>query len=90
MCRNAGFTPDVKMVLEQLMTAYCLAGEGIGVTFTRSAMPENVVPGKEVVFYRLEDPLAVRNIYISYLTNKTTDVQKALIEYMKDEPRAKK
>ena len=82
MCRNAGFVPDVKMVLGQLMTAYYLACEGKGVTFIRSSIPEHVVATDDIVFYRLSDPLAVRNIYISYLTNKMTDVQKALVDYI--------
>lgn len=82
ICRNAGFEPDVRVVLAQLMTAYYLVSEGQGVTFIRSGIPEHVVPTRSIVFYRLSDPLAIRSIYLSYLKENTSEIQKRLIQYM--------
>lgn len=85
ICRNAGFVPDVKFHLDQLMTAYYLVCEGQGVTFIRSAIPDHVVATENVVFYRLGDSLAKREVYCSYIDKDMTDIQKRLIEYLDNE-----
>lgn len=66
MCRRAGFEPKVKLQLTQMMTAYYLVCEGQGVAFLRSTIPEYVAPTDSVVFYELDDPAAVRSIYLAY------------------------
>jgi len=83
LCRNAGFTPKVSLYLAQMMTAYYLVLEGQGITFLRSTIPEYVAATDKVVFYQLEDPLAVRSIYLSYNKHKTTPIQQQLIDFMK-------
>ena len=85
ICQNAGFTPKVSLYLTQMMTAYYLVCEGRGITFLRSTIPEYVMPTRDVVFYQLGDPLAVRNIYLSYPDRKATPVQQYLIDYMNEE-----
>lgn len=82
ICQNAGFTPEIKLLLTQMMTAYYLVCEGQGVTFLRSTIPEYVAPTESVVFYQLDDPLAARSIYLSYAARGTTDVQRQLIDFM--------
>ena len=67
------------------MTAYYLVCEGRGITFLRSTIAEHVSPTKSVVFYQLSDPLATRNIYLSYLNRKSPPVQRYLINYMMEE-----
>ena len=84
LCKNAGFTPKVTLYLAQMMTAYYLVLEGQGVTFLRSTIPEHVIPTDKVVFYQLDDPLAVRSIYLSYTQRNTNPVQQQLIDFMKD------
>lgn len=66
VCQNAGFSPKVSLYLTQMMTAYYLVCEGQGISFLRSTIPEYVAPTNSVVFYQLDDPLAVRSIYLSY------------------------
>ena len=82
LCENAGFTPEVKLLLTQMMTAYYLVCEGQGVSFLRSTIPEYVAPNDRIVFYQLEDPLASRNIYLSYPEKKASAMQQKLIEYL--------
>lgn len=82
LCRNAGFTPNVSLYLTQMMTAYYLVCEGRGVTFLRSTIPQYVSPTDAVVFYTLGDPLATRNIYLSYRKKPSSPVQRRLIDYM--------
>lgn len=82
ICHNAGFTPEIKLLLTQMMTTYYLVCEGQGVSFLRSTIPEYVAPTESVVFYQVDDPLATRSIYLSYVRRGTTNVRQQLIEYM--------
>jgi len=83
LCKNAGFRPNVTLYLAQMMTAYYLVLEGQGITFLRSTIPEHVAATDRVVFYQLDDPLAVRSIYLSYSKHKATPIQQQLIDFMK-------
>lgn len=82
LCKNAGFTPNISSYLEQMMTAYYLVCEGRGITFLRSTIPEYVMPTDKVVFYCIDDPLALRNLYLCYRKKSTSPVQAKLLDYM--------
>ena len=82
ICANAGFTPKVRLVLTQMMTAYYLVCEGQGVTLLRDAIPEYVSPNENVIFYQLDDPLAFRNIHLSYPKKKLPPIHRELIDYL--------
>ena len=82
ICANAGFTPKVKLVLTQMMTAYHLVCEGQGVTLLRDTIPEYVTPNDNVVFYQLDDPLAFRSIYLSWPQKKLPAIHRELIDYL--------
>ena len=86
ICQNAGFTPEIKLLLTQMMTAYYLVCEGQGVSFLRSTIPEYVAPTESVVFYQIDDPLAVRSIYLSYAKSHvkrgTTNMRQQLADYI--------
>ena len=82
ICEHAGFSPKVKLVLSQMMTAYYLVCEGQGITLLRDAIPEYVEPNDSVVFYQLDDPLAFRSIYLSYPLKKLPAIHRELIEYL--------
>lgn len=83
ICRNAGFSPNAALYMTQMMTAYYLVCEGQGVTFLRSTIPDYVSPTNSVVFYQLDDPLAIRNIYLSYSKKRTGAMSQNLIDFMK-------
>ncbi|MCD8123510.1 MAG: LysR family transcriptional regulator [Lachnospiraceae bacterium] len=82
LCRKAGFEPRITMYLTQMMTAYYLTCEGTGVSFLRSTIPEYVTPTDSVVFYQLDDSLAIREIYLSYPRRKADAVQRKLVDFM--------
>ena len=84
ICAHAGFTPKVRLVLTQMMTAYYLVCEGQGVTLLRDAIPEYVTPNDNVIFYKLDDPLAFRSIYLSYPQKKIPAIHRELIEYLSE------
>jgi DNA-binding transcriptional LysR family regulator len=83
ICRNAGFSPKVSTFLGQMMTAYYLVCEGNGITFLRSTIPEYVTSTNMIVFYRLDDELAMRNLYLTYKKKSASQGQKNLIDYMR-------
>lgn len=82
LCEHAGFTPKVSVFLTQMMTAFYLVCEGRGVAFLRSTIPEHVASTESVVFYRLEDPIATRSIYLSSLKQHTNPVQQKFLDFM--------
>ena len=67
-----------------MMTAYYLVCEGQGISMLRAAIPESVTPTDSVVFYQLEDPLAVRDIYLSYVRLRDSVLKKQLLSYLED------
>lgn len=82
ICQNAGFTPRISLFLTQMMTAYYMVCEGRGLAFLRSSIPDHVAATDSVVFYQLDDPLALRNIYLSYAKCKAGPVRQYLIDYL--------
>lgn len=82
LCQHAGFVPRVSVYLTQMMTTFYLVCEGQGVSFLRSTIPEYVAPTDSVVFYQLDNPMAVRPIYLSYLKHYSNPVLKKLIDFM--------
>lgn len=83
LCQHAGFEPNISLYLTQMMTAYYLVCEGRGITLLRSTIADYVAPTDSVVFYRLDDPLAVRRIYLSYPKSKASPVRRHLIDFIK-------
>ena len=84
MCRRAGFVPEVAMYLTQMVTAYALVCEGQGVSFLRSTIAGYARPGKMAVFYQLEDPETLRNLYLSYRKEEFTPVQKRMFAWLQE------
>lgn len=85
ICKNAGFVPKVTSYLEQMMTAYYLVCEGRGIAFLRSTIPEYVTPTDRVVFYGLDDPMAQRELYLTFRKKGGSPVQQNLIDFMKEQ-----
>jgi DNA-binding transcriptional LysR family regulator len=66
MCRKAGFTPNVSMYLDQLLTAYHIACNGKGITFVRAGVTRCLEPTNNLFFYKIDDENSVRNIMLYY------------------------
>ena len=66
ICRNAGFMPKVVQYFSQIMTAYYVAAVGGGATFVRSSLFSMIQEREGLVYYKVDDPLAKRPIYITY------------------------
>ncbi len=84
---HVGSVPKVYMYLDQIPTAYHLVSYGYGFTLIRDTTL-HVVPQpsendkNQVVFYKIDDDLAIRNIYFYYQNSLTiTPAQEAFIKY---------
>ena len=64
MCRQAGFEPRVAMYLDQMLTSYYVACSGKGAAFIRTDLVRYVEPTARLYFFKLDNPLAVRDVML--------------------------
>lgn len=82
MCRKAGYSPKISMVVDSLMTAYHLAVEGNGITFIRSSLPQYIEDNHKIFFYKIDDVLASRMIRLYYRKSPhLKQVSKVFLDY---------
>lgn len=62
LCSRAGFTPRVRLQLDQQLAAYNLAAYGLGATFLSDTLVKCAVPDHRLVYYPLEGEDAQRSI----------------------------
>ena len=65
ICRNAGFTPQIHMSLDQILTSFFISRNGAGAVFMRAALFRFLPETDNMVYYKLDDPLAVRPVYLA-------------------------
>jgi hypothetical protein len=63
--REAGITPQVRLYLNQLMTAYHMATTGLGATFLTDTLIRMAAPNDHLRYYLLNHPLMQREIFIA-------------------------
>lgn len=69
MCKNSGFSPKIAMYLDQLLTSFYIARDGHGICFLRSAIASYAAETDRLCFYKIDDKLATRKIYVYCLKN---------------------
>ena len=79
MFNNKNMRPTVLGQIEDFYTLYFLARSGQGIVLLRDSLLKYMEPTPNLVFYKLDDPLATRNINIYY---KTACVSKQLKEFI--------
>lgn len=62
----AGYRPEVRLLLDQQITSYNLAGYGMGAAFISDTLVKSAPPPGEVCFYRLAGAEAEREISLYY------------------------
>jgi DNA-binding transcriptional LysR family regulator len=63
--REAGITPQVRLYLNQLMTAYHMATTGLGATFLTDTLIRMAAPNDHLRYYLLNHDLMQREIFIA-------------------------
>ncbi len=70
ICADAGFTPNVVAEFDQLLSSFRLVLNGGGVAFVRDGVARHVAPTDAVVFYRIDDRFALRDLLLNYRKDK--------------------
>ena len=85
ICRDAGFTPQVVMQLDQLLSAYYLAAAGQGITFPRASIPHYVGGNDQVYFYKIDHPETSRPISV-YFSSRSgmEEILKPFTDYVRE------
>lgn len=70
ICGEYGFAPSSIISVDQLMTAYNIAGSGMGITFTTDTVIRSAAKYENLLFYKLNGSYAERILYIAYKKKK--------------------
>ncbi len=70
ICSEYGFTPQPIISVDQLMTAYNMAGAGMGLTFTTDTVVKAAARYENLLFYKLDSVHAERTLYIAHKKKK--------------------
>lgn len=70
ICSDYGFTPQPVISVDQLLTAYNIAGSGMGITFTTDTVIQSAAKYENLLFYKLNSSHAERILYIAYKRKK--------------------
>ncbi|HCR39744.1 MAG TPA: LysR family transcriptional regulator [Lachnospiraceae bacterium] len=79
--KEAQIVPNVILELDQQVTAYHVACYGMGITIISDTLIKKVPADDRVVFYKLEEAIAARNIY--FYRKSTKYVTRAMEEFLK-------
>lgn len=66
ICQAYGFEPERVLYLDQLMTSYNMSRAGMGIAFVPDMLVRRAPAGEELLFYKLDSPLAIRRLYIGH------------------------
>ncbi len=83
ICRNAGFKPNIAMLVDSSMTCYRLAAAGNGAAFIRSTVL-SVEPSSKLCYYRIDDPLSIRDIMLYFRADGRSPAEDTLLSFIKD------
>ncbi len=81
ICADYGFTPQAIISVDQLMTAYNIAGSGMGLTFTTDTVIQSAARYENLLFYKLDGAKATRTLYIAHKNKKY--ISPAVKEFIK-------
>ncbi len=80
LCHSAKFEPNIILFSDRLETAFSWALAGIGLTILPDFLIRFGNYEKHPVYYKLNHPLATRNLYIAYKKNRY--LSRASVEYI--------
>ena len=81
MCSRQNFTPNIILKPDQVITAFNMASKGVGATFIPDALVSSVPYDVPLCYYKMDDDLAIRNVYFYKKRNKY--MTKAMEEFLK-------
>lgn len=86
ICQNFGFTPqEDTLYLNQLMTAYNLGTQGLGLIFVTDTLIKLANHQDSMLYYRINDKFAQRDIFLAHRKNAViTKAMEKFIDITKD------
>lgn len=81
LCRNAGFVQKTVMCVDQVLTSVNIASNGVGAVFVRSDIVECMRENDRLIYYKLGDPLANRNV--TFAAKKGRYITSAMREFLR-------
>ena len=81
MCSRQNYTPNIILKPDQVITAFNMASKGMGATFIPDALVSSVPFDVPLCYYKMDDGLAIRNVYFYKKRNKY--MTKAMEEFLK-------
>ena len=66
ICHNSHFLPQIKLELEQQITAYNLSRYGMGISFSSDTLIRHVPEDERLVYYKLDHQDALREVNFYY------------------------
>lgn len=81
ICGDHGLSPKVILKLDQQITSYNVACYGMGIAFISDTLVLKTKPDPNIIYYKLDDPQAKRNIYFYH--KQTKYVTRAMEEFLK-------
>ena len=85
MFNNKNMHPNILGHIEDFYTLYFLARSGQGIVFLRDSLLKYMEPTPNLVFYKLDDALATRNINIYYRDSCVAKAMQEFIEFCRKE-----
>ena len=81
ICQDHGLSPKVILKLDQQITSYNVACYGMGIAFISDTVVYKTKPDPNIIYYKLDDTHAKRNIYFYH--KQTKYVTRAMKEFLK-------
>lgn len=81
ICRRAEVKLNYSLKLNQLLTTYHLTEYGMGASFVSDTVVKSLPPDTNIIYYKVDDPEAVREVYLYYRRNKY--LTRSMVEFMK-------
>lgn len=81
ICHSANFVPNIKLKLDQQITAYYLSCYGMGISFTGDILIKKVEENDQVGYYKLDNREAAREVHFYYKRNRY--ISRSVEEFLK-------
>lgn len=81
LCKNAGFTQKTSICVDQVLTSVNIASNGVGAVFIRTDIVECMRENDRLVYYKIGDPLAERNV--TFAMKKRKYLTSAMKEFLR-------
>lgn len=81
MCSRQNYTPNIILKPDQVVSAFNMAGRGVGATFIPDGLVANLPYEVPLCYYKMDEALSVRHVYLYKKRNKY--LTKAMEEFIR-------